>query len=80
MVWSMKFRRITIDPRVLNGQPCIRGLRVPVHQVLDLLAAGVTEQDILRQYPYLEPADLREAMAYGAWLAREETPATETKR
>lgn len=75
----MKFRRITIDPRVLNGQPCIRGLRVPVHQVLDLLAAGVTEQDILRQYPYLEPADLHEAIAYGAWLAREETPVTETR-
>lgn len=76
----MKFRRITIDPAVMNGQPCIRGLRVPVHQVLDLLAAGVAEKEILRQYPYLEPGDLREALAYGAWLAREETPVTEKER
>lgn len=68
----MQFRRITIDPNVLNGQPCIRGLRMPVYQILDLLAAGETAEHILRAYPYLEPDDIREAIAYGAWLTREE--------
>lgn len=72
----MKFGRITVNPAVLNGQPCIRGLRVPVHHILDLLAAGEPQKNILRDYPYLEPNDIREAIAYGAWLAREETFST----
>lgn len=80
-LYIMNFRRITIDPNVLNGQPCIRGMRIPVHQILDLLAAGQTADAILRAYPYLETDDIREAIAYGAWLAREETlPKTEQRR
>lgn len=68
-----RFPRITVDPNKLAGQACIRGLRIPVHLILDLLAAGETPEEILKEYPDLEPADIREAMEYAAWLAREET-------
>ena len=67
------FPRITIDPRKLGGQACIRGLRIPVHLILDLLAAGETPDQILRDYPDLQPQDIREAIEYAAWLAREES-------
>lgn len=67
------FNRITIDPNILHGQPCIRGMRFPVHQILDLLAAGKARQDILKDYPYLEPEDIKQAIEYAAWLSREET-------
>ena len=69
----MVFKRIKIYPKVLSGQPCIRGLRFPVHQILDLLAAGKTFDDILNDYPYLEKEDIKEAIEYGAWLSREES-------
>jgi uncharacterized protein (DUF433 family) len=64
-----KLRRITQDPEVMGGKPCIRGMRVTVGTVLGLLAAGRTEVEILRAYPYLEAADLREALSYATWLA-----------
>ena len=67
------FSRITIDPQKLGGQACVRGLRIPVHLILDLLAAGATQAEILKDYPDLELADIREAIEYAAWLAREET-------
>lgn len=62
----MVFKRITIDPKILNGQPCIRGMRLPVHQILDLIAAGKTFDAILKDYPYLELDDIKEAVEYGA--------------
>lgn len=62
----MVFSRITIDPKVLNGQPCIRGLRFPVHQMLDLIAAGKSFDAIIKDYPYLELEDIKEALEYGA--------------
>lgn len=55
----------------MGGRPCIRGLRVTVGTIVGLLAAGHTETEILRAYPYLEPADLREALAYAAWRVEE---------
>jgi len=58
--------RITVDPDVLVGKPTIRGLRISVEQVLRALTAGVPEADLLREYPELEPADLRAALAYAA--------------
>lgn len=67
------FKRITIDPNKLNGQACIRGMRFPVHQILDLLAAGQSPAVILKQYPYLEAADITEAIEYAAWVTRDET-------
>lgn len=54
--------RITLDPDVMGGKPCIRGLRVTVGTVLGLLAAGHSEERILEAYPYLEPEDIREAL------------------
>jgi uncharacterized protein (DUF433 family) len=61
--------RITVDPRVCNGQPCVRGLRIPVALVLRHLAAGQTTQQIVEEYPELEPADVLECLRYAAWLA-----------
>lgn len=63
--------RITLDPEVMGGKPCIRGLRVTVGTVVGLLAAGHTTADILQAYPYLEEEDIREALAYAAWRAEE---------
>jgi len=69
----MNFKRITVDPNVCTGKPCIRGLRFPVSRVLGLLAAGEEKAAILRAYPYLEAEDIDEALRYAAWLAEEET-------
>ncbi len=69
----MRFERITVDPRVCNGKPCIRELRFPVSRLLGLLASGETQETILRAYPYLEAEDILEALGYAARLAEEET-------
>jgi uncharacterized protein (DUF433 family) len=69
----MKLERITVDPTVCTGKPCIRGLRFPVSRLLGLLAAGETKETILQAYPYLESADIDEALTYAAFLAEEET-------
>jgi uncharacterized protein (DUF433 family) len=63
--------RITLNPQVMGGKPCIRGLRVTVGTVVGLLASGHTADEILRLYPYLEEEDVREALAYAAWRAEE---------
>jgi uncharacterized protein (DUF433 family) len=68
MTWAA---RITFDPAVMGGKPCIRGMRVTVGTIVGLLAAGRTEAEILKAYPYLEPEDLRAALAYAAWRAEE---------
>jgi uncharacterized protein (DUF433 family) len=60
--------RITIDPAICHGQPCIRGLRYPVQTLLELLSAGMSFDDILADYPDLEAEDLRAALAYAARL------------
>ena len=65
------FTRITFDPAVMGGKPCLRGLRVTVGTIVGLMAQGHTPAEILRAYPYLEEADLREALAYAAWRAEE---------
>lgn len=69
----MRFERITIDPAVATGKPCIRNLRFPVSRVLGLLASGETKESILNTYPYLEPADIDEALRYAAFLSEDET-------
>jgi len=63
----MHFARITYDPAVMGGKPCIRGLRVTVGMILGLLAAGHSHERILQSYPYLEAEDVKEALAYAAW-------------
>jgi uncharacterized protein (DUF433 family) len=62
----MTFDRITIDPKRMNGQPCIRNLRLTVRRVVEAVAAYPDRGDLLREYPDLEPADIREALAYAA--------------
>ena len=65
-------QRISIDSQVCHGKPCIKGTRVMVSVVLDYLAAGEPEDEVLRQHPSLAREDVRAAVAYAAWLAREE--------
>ncbi len=63
--------RITLNPAVMGGKPCIRGLRVTVGTIIGLLAAGRTRDGILKAYPYLEAADIDQALAYAAWRVEE---------
>jgi uncharacterized protein (DUF433 family) len=63
--------RITFDPGVMGGKPCIRGMRVTVGMIVGLLASGHEKEEILKLYPYLEPNDIDEALAYAAWRAEE---------
>ena len=63
--------RITNDPAVMGGKPCIRGLRVTVGAILGLLASGQSEAEILAAYPYLKQFDIRAALSYAAWRAEE---------
>ena len=63
--------RITVDPNVCFGKPCIRGHRIWVSLILDLLAAGMTTEAILAEYPDLTAEDIRACIAYGAEMARE---------
>lgn len=69
-----QLNRVTHDPAVMGGKPCIRGLRVTVGTILGLLAAGRTRAQILEAYPYLEPEDLDAALAYAARLVIRERP------
>ena len=62
--------RITTDPAVCHGKPCVRGLRYPVEMLLDLLSGGMTSDEILDDYPDLEADDLRAVLAYAAEVAR----------
>ena len=64
--------RITFDPNVMGRQACIRGMRVTVAAMLDLLAAGTSREQMLILYPYLEAADLDQALAYAAWRETEQ--------
>lgn len=66
------FDRITFEPGKMGGRACIRGLRVTVGLIVSLVAEGVAWDEILGDYPYLEEEDIRQALAYAAWLAREE--------
>jgi len=63
--------RITANPDVMGGRPCIRGMRVTVGTIVGLIASGHSREDVLRLYPYLEPDDISEALAYAAWRSDE---------
>jgi len=67
----MVFERITLDPGVMGGKPCIRGLRVTVGTIVGLLAAGKSRERILAAYPYLEADDIEAALTYAAWRLEE---------
>ncbi|MBN3892796.1 MAG: DUF433 domain-containing protein [Nostoc sp. JL31] len=64
-------KRITFNPEIMGGKPCIRGMRVTVGTIVGLMAAGHTPEDILKAYSYLEREDIYEALAYAAWRVEE---------
>jgi uncharacterized protein (DUF433 family) len=64
--------RITFDPQIMGGRACIRGMRIPVSVIVKQVAAGASLPEILLDYPDLEEADIRQALAYAAWLSQEE--------
>ena len=66
------FDRITFEPGKMGGRACIRGLRITVGLVVSLVAEGASSEEILGDYPDLEPEDIGQALAYAAWLVREE--------
>lgn len=73
----MKFTRITVNSRQMDGVPCIRGLRIPISTIVGMVADGMTTQDILSAYPDLRAEDIREALQYAAEAVRErELPLT----
>lgn len=63
------FPRVTVDPEVMGGRPCVRGIRLTVATILGNLAAGTTVERLLELYPYLERDDVFEALRFGSWLA-----------
>ena len=63
--------RITLDPAVMGGKPCLRGLRVTVGTVVGLIASGRSAEEILSAYPYLEREDIQQALRYAAWRSEE---------
>jgi uncharacterized protein (DUF433 family) len=65
-----ELRRITVDPTIIGGKPCIRGMRVTVGMIVESIAAGRTIAELLTDFPYLEEQDIREALAYAASLAQ----------
>ena len=66
------FERITFDPNVMGGRACIRGMRITVSLVVNLVANGMSTDDIIREYPDLQPEDVRQALSYASALASEE--------
>ncbi len=65
------FDRITVDPNIMDGKPCIRGMRIQVSLVLNLFANGMSSEDIIEAYPYIEPEDISQCLQYAAWLAED---------
>jgi uncharacterized protein (DUF433 family) len=65
------FQRITHDPAVMGGKACIRGMRVTAGMIVGMIGAGVTREELLKDYPYLEPEDIEAALIYAAWRASE---------
>jgi uncharacterized protein (DUF433 family) len=67
----LEFDRITFDPNMMGGKACIRGMRVTVSLILNLVANGMSTEEIIETYPYLEQEDIRQALQYAAWLTEE---------
>lgn len=68
------FDRITFDPNVMGGRACIRGMRITVSLIVNLVANGISFEDIIDAYPYLEVDDICQALKYAAWLTEERYP------
>jgi len=66
-----QFNRITFDPNIMGGRACIRGMRITVSLILNLISNGMTADEIIEAYPYLEKEDIRQSLQYASWLADE---------
>lgn len=66
------FDRVTFDPEIMGGRASIRGMRITVSLIVNQVANGATVDELLKEYPSLEPEDIRQALQYAAWLAQEE--------
>jgi uncharacterized protein (DUF433 family) len=66
------FDRITFDPKIMGGRACIRGMRIPVSVIVSQIAHGAVVEEVLADYPDLEPPDIQQALEYAAWLTQEE--------
>jgi uncharacterized protein (DUF433 family) len=64
--------RISVDPQICHGKPCIKGTRIPVFVILDALAAGMTDQEIIKEYPPVTEEDIRAALLYASLVTRQE--------
>lgn len=73
-----RLERITVNPAVMGGKPCIRGLRVTVGTIVGLVAADKTREEILSLYPYLEAADIEQALTYAMWRVEEQEVAVDS--
>lgn len=71
VISMLGFDRIIFDPNVMGGRACIRGIRVTVSLIVNLVANGMSIEEIIEAYPYLESEDVRQALRYAAWLAEE---------
>ena len=65
------FDRITVDPNIMDGKPCIRGMRIQVSLILNLVANGMSFEEIIGDYPYIERKDISQCLQYAAWLAED---------
>ena len=73
----MEFDRISFDNQIMGGRACVRGMRITVGLLVNLVANGMSTEEIIEAYPVLEPEDIRQALKYAAWLAEEQIdPAT----
>jgi uncharacterized protein (DUF433 family) len=71
MATIQPFDRITVNPNIMNGKPCIRGMRVQVSLILNLAANGMTAEEITAAYPYIESEDISQCLRYASWLAED---------
>ena len=71
MKCMLDLERITFDPKILGGKACIRGMRISVSLIVNLVANGMTTDEIIDEYPDLEPEDIRQALRYAAWAVEE---------
>ncbi|MBN2061577.1 MAG: DUF433 domain-containing protein [Deltaproteobacteria bacterium] len=67
----LPFDRITVDTNIMDGKPCIRGMRFQVSLLLNLIANGMTREEIIQAYPYIESEDISQSLKYAAWLAED---------
>ena len=67
-----EFKRITFNIEIMGGQACIRGMSIPLSLIINLVANGMSTDEIVKEYPDLEPDDIKESLQYASWLTREE--------